>query len=70
MNHKQITGPAWPLQSIPLLQRDFTTYDSFYLANHHAELGYGVLGIRGDSEAVVLIDHKLMAGSRKRAIEA
>lgn len=64
-----MTIPSAYLQTIPFLNCDLTAHDFRYFPKHHSQLRYRELDIRRESQPMLFINHKLMPGSRKGAIE-
>jgi len=57
-------------QTIPLTVRNFTTKNRLYFMKHHSQLRDGIFFVRGDCEAVLLIDHEVVASPGKRPVES
>lgn len=62
-------GNVSSAQPIPLTRGNLTAYDLFNFSDHHSELRHRIFGIGRDSQTILLIDHKLVASARIRAIE-
>jgi hypothetical protein len=57
------------LKLVPFVNRNVTAYHSFNLSNHNPELSDRVFGVGRDCQAMLRINHKLMAGAGIRPIE-
>ena len=56
-------------QRLPLFGGYLPVNDRLGLTQHHAQLGYRILSVRWNGEAMILIHHKLMPGPGKQAFE-